>query len=151
MAGAGFGRIGDSAGDDPCFDGSPIGAEACPAESPGSKQQQQQQRNTQQQKHRQRPKSSRQQPTDLLSRLLSKLPWKLKRRHKRQLAVAAELFIGLAMSGFMAWAVVAVLQRVMKVSEGVVVKCEWVSVGGTCVRSLGMAMSCCRNLRGHDC
>jgi hypothetical protein len=50
-----------------------------------------------------------------MGRLIAWLPWKLKRRHKRQLAVAAELLIGTAMSGLMAWVVVVLLQRVMQV------------------------------------
>jgi hypothetical protein len=50
-----------------------------------------------------------------MGRLKAWLPWKLKRRHRKQLAVAAELLVGTAMSGLMAWVVVLLLQRVMQV------------------------------------
>jgi hypothetical protein len=39
----------------------------------------------------------------------------LKKRHRRQLSLAAELVIGTAMSGLMAWVVVLLLQRIMQV------------------------------------
>lgn len=94
----------------PCFDGSPVSADACPSEPPPSQQKEQKK---QAKKRQQRRTSSKQQ--DPISSLISRLPWKLKRRHKRQLAVAAELLIGTAMSGLMAWAVVLLLQRVMQV------------------------------------
>lgn len=96
----------DATADEPCFDGSPVSSEACPAEPPA---------NSSQQKQRRRAAKSSRQPTDLMGRLIAWLPWKLKRRHKKQLAVAAELLIGTAMSGLMAWVVVLLLQRVMQV------------------------------------
>lgn len=97
----------DADADAPCFDGLPVSADACAAEPAAS---------TQPQKQRQRRKgSSKQQATDPLSRLLSSLPWKLKRRQIRQLSLVAELVIGSAMSGLMAWAVVLLLQRIMQV------------------------------------
>jgi hypothetical protein len=97
----------DADADAPCFDGLPVSADACLAEPAAS---------TQPQKQRQRRKgSSKQQATDPLSSLLSRLPWKLKRRQIRQLSLVAELVIGTAMSGLMAWVVVLLLQRIMQV------------------------------------
>jgi hypothetical protein len=97
----------DADADQPCFDGLPVGAEACSAEPAAS---------TQPQKQRQRRKgSSKHHATDPLSNLILRLPWKLKKRHIRQLSLAAELVIGTAMSGLMAWVVVLLLQRIMQV------------------------------------
>lgn len=103
--------------DEPCFDGTPVSADACPAEpspagSPAQKQRKKQRRRAT------ITSSSRHEPSDLMGRLIAWLPWRLKRRHKRQLAVAAELLFGLCVSGFMAWVVVALLQRVMQVGAG---------------------------------
>lgn len=113
---AGFGRMAADA-DEPCFDGTPVSADACPAEessppagSPAQKQRQKQRRRA----TTTTTSSSRHEASDLMGRLITWLPWKLKRRHKRQLAVAAELLFGLCVSGFMAWVVVALLQRVMQ-------------------------------------
>jgi hypothetical protein len=100
--------------DDPCFDGSPVGPEACPAEPPASKQQQQQQQQAKQRPRRQKGRSS-QPPAGFVAQLLSMLPWKLKRRQRQQLATVIELVLGTAVAGLMAWAVVLVLKRVMKV------------------------------------
>lgn len=113
---AGFGSMAKAAAaDEPCFDGSPVGAEVCPAEPPASTQHSTHSTPQQQQQPRQRRKSKASHlASDPVSRLLALLPWKLKRRHKQQLAVAAELLIGVTMSGLMAWGVVLVLQRVMQ-------------------------------------
>jgi len=113
-----------AAADEPCFDGSPVGAEVCPAEPPASTQHSTHSTPQQQQQPRQRRKSKASHlASDPVSRLLALLPWKLKRRHKQQLAVAAELLIGVTMSGLMAWGVVLVLQRVMQVGTDCTLRC----------------------------
>lgn len=133
----GFGRM--AAGvDEPCFDGTPVSADACPAEpSPAQKQRKKQRRRAT------TTSSSRQEPSDLMGRLIAWLPWRLKRRQKRQLEVAVELLFGLCVSGFMAWLVVAMLQRVMQVGAGK--PCGAAAVVGWGARHWPTEMTpCCR-------
>lgn len=118
---AGFGRMqpADAGPDEPCFDGSPVSADACPATKPDPDTDATSAGGSSQRRQQQRRKASSQAASDPLSYLLSLLPWKLKRRHKKQLAVAAELLMGTAIASLMAWLTLVVLRRVMQVGGGV--------------------------------
>jgi hypothetical protein len=91
-----------------CYDGSPVGPESCPAAPPPAPA-------SSSSKQRRSSSRSSKKSSKRGGLLASWLPWKLKRRQRQQLAAAGDLMMGTLIAAGMAWAVVAVLQRIMQV------------------------------------